>query len=295
VKEIVAKISEFSYDIVAFMLPGFAVLLALFGGASFTTLMHATPEQVRHANEGLDWFAHNVWAAAIAIISFSYLFAIWVQHVASNGAWKVRAHDFPFPPRRRTTRRSSLRKQRKVLEVRRWFWKSGRDASLRVFFLRKMDVRLQSYPNELKETLKATAQKMGSSLGYVVDDEKLWPQYYPVARTLARRDKHPSLVQSYQNKYTLARSMAYAVSVWFWIAVLTLALAISEPSLLILLIATAFLSAFVLIRALISQYQYHWKNWGGIVIAETALILSDIEKAPTSSGEERPNEAGEKE
>ena len=292
-KEIVAKISEFSYDIVAFMLPGFAAFLALFGSAVFTALVHATPEQVRQANEGLDWFGHNVWAAAITIVSFSYLFAIWVQHVASNGAWKVRAHDFPFPRRCRTKRLSSLRRRRKILKIRHWFWISCRDASLRVFLLRKMDMRLQSYPRELKETLKATALKMGSSLGYVVDDKKLWPQYYPVARTLARRDTHPSLVQSYQNKYTLARSMAYVVSVWFWMAVLTLALTISEPSLLILSIAAGFLSAFVLIRALISQYQYHWTNWGGIVIAETALILSDIEKAPTS-GEECPNEPGQK-
>lgn len=103
------------------------------------------------------------------------------------------------------------------------------------------------------------------------------------------------LVQSYQNKYTLARSMAYVVSVWFWVAVFTLAFAISELSLLVLFIATAFIGAFVLIRALISQYQYHWTIWGGIVIAETALILSDVESPPKPSAEEPHRESENRE
>jgi len=105
-----------------------------------------------------------------------------------------------------------------------------------------------------------------------------WRQFYPVVRSyLAQRLKY-SLVETYQNKYTLHRSVMVASATLCWLSLLALlgGLIISmlngpAPnwifSFLLLGLSTVFVWAFS------SSYAFYWQMFGNTIITEAYAIL----------------------
>lgn len=104
--------------------------------------------------------------------------------------------------------------------------------------------------------------------------ESTWPQYYPVAKAYLAAQLQSSLVSTYQNKYTLHRSLTAAAVVWFWMGLAVLLLGgVFEvigftiepkwfPS------AVSPLAAVAIIYGFSDSYQYNWKLFGNTLITE---------------------------
>ncbi|MDA5339070.1 hypothetical protein LRM36_11680 [Stenotrophomonas maltophilia] len=104
--------------------------------------------------------------------------------------------------------------------------------------------------------------------------DSTWQQYYPVAKAFLAANLQSSLVATYQNKYTLHRSLTAAAVVWFWMSVLFLiASAIRVhympdlgPKWFPLTLSPAF--AVLIVYGFSDSYQYNWKLFGNSLITE---------------------------
>ena len=111
--------------------------------------------------------------------------------------------------------------------------------------------------------------------------ELSWSLFYPAAKTYLLQKGIPSLVTTYQNKYTLHRSLAVAAALTAWgallVAILGLVLAqvidaqAAEPH----WFATGVLAAGSLfaVCGFSSSYLYNWTLWGDYLITETYVSL----------------------
>ena len=105
--------------------------------------------------------------------------------------------------------------------------------------------------------------------------ELSWSLFYPAAKTYLLQKRIPSLVTTYQNKYTLHRSLAVAAALTAWgtllVAVSGLMAQAAEPH----WFATGVLAVGSLfaVRRFSSSYLYNWKLWGDYLITETYVSL----------------------
>jgi len=104
-----------------------------------------------------------------------------------------------------------------------------------------------------------------------------WTTFYPVAKCLIAQELQHSLIATYQNKYTLHRSLAVASVLWFWMTyflawfsfVVMFQLSI-EPHWL-----PIFLSLFFSIMAVwgfSESYRFHWRMFGNTIITEAFMF-----------------------
>ncbi|MDQ1110048.1 hypothetical protein QE424_003207 [Stenotrophomonas rhizophila] len=104
--------------------------------------------------------------------------------------------------------------------------------------------------------------------------ESTWPQFYPVAKAFLASQLQSSLVSTYQNKYTLHRSLTAAAVVWFWGSVLVLLLGgifavlgcPVEPKWFPTALSPCV--AIAIIYGFSDSYQYNWKLFGNTLITE---------------------------
>jgi hypothetical protein len=267
--ELVRKLSTLSYELIGTFFPGIS-LVFIVGiycvGASYPG---ASPEDIRRAVLLVDDAREATFAATFLLLLVSYLAGIWIQHIASNGVWPDALVKFVGWVAQK------VRVANRIPNV------------VRVLLLSRMPNPAKSYGESLNSVFENAAAALAARLGYQLAEEKdRWLQFYPIARTLVRRSSLPSLVQSYQNKYTLARALSYVVAMAFWFSSVATFRGLSHgeggatmfPFLLALL-------SLLAVLGLISQFRYQWTIWGSILIAETVLVLSDFEpttKATTS-------------
>lgn len=106
-----------------------------------------------------------------------------------------------------------------------------------------------------------------------------WTAFYPIARMRIVYHSKPSLIATFQNKYTLHRSLSVLSSLVFWltmvVAILSVFFVAAQPRwpLLALLVAAS-LSA---VYGFGSSYEYAWKLWGDALISE-AYAIEFLEK-----------------
>jgi len=171
-----------------------------------------------------------------------------------------------------------------------WFARSGKsDDKARNNWLRRVALTLifqtpkpkDHYRSDLKPLFNAIAKKLGTR-GSPLN----WGQLYPVARCLLSQRLNRSLVTTYQNKYTLHRSIATAAAGLFWLCLLTIigaAITLQtngpQPHWMLL---TAFLVGAGSLAAVFSEsYMYHWGLFGDTVVTETySLLYGPIEDEP---------------
>lgn len=132
---------------------------------------------------------------------------------------------------------------------------------------------LHSFDPRLRPLFEAVRKEFASS---GVDLE--WRHFYPVVKSFLSRELASSLVATYQNKYTFHRSVATASAVLFWISVLTLIGALitfwangSQPNWLLLIFL---LGGSVLIAwGFSGSYMYHWEMFGNTIITEAYSLI----------------------
>lgn len=111
-----------------------------------------------------------------------------------------------------------------------------------------------------------------------------WPQFYPIAKNFVARNSSSSLITTYQNKYTLQRSITMAAALLFWgctAALITGAVVnyhLPEISfrwgVLLILIFTSLLVA----GAFSGGFAYNWTLLGNSVITEAYSLLYGPDK-----------------
>lgn len=135
-----------------------------------------------------------------------------------------------------------------------------------------------NYHQDLEPLYAAVAARLG-----LRGKALKWRQFYPVARCLLAQRLSRSLLTTYQNKYTLHRSVATAAAALFWLCLFTAAGALPTlvagglqphwPLLGLLLIgAVAFAAVFS------ESYMYHWGLFGDTVVTETYSVLFEPRK-----------------
>ena len=102
-----------------------------------------------------------------------------------------------------------------------------------------------------------------------------WSLFYPAAKSYLLQKRIPSLVTTYQNKYTLHRSLAVAAALTAWgtlfVTVYSFFAQPAEPHwFAIVVLAVGSLSA---VYGFSSSYLYNWKLWGNYLIMETYVSL----------------------
>ncbi|ALS96055.1 hypothetical protein [Xanthomonas oryzae] len=103
--------------------------------------------------------------------------------------------------------------------------------------------------------------------------EATWPEFYPVAKAFLASRLQSSLVTTYQNKYTLHRSLTAAAVVWFWLNIIVLMIGAcfcyfgipAQPKWFPTIAAPFF--AIALIYGFSDSYQYNWKLFGSTLIS----------------------------
>lgn len=126
-----------------------------------------------------------------------------------------------------------------------------------------------------------------------------WNGFFPIAKTILNQNLKTSMIATYQNKYTLHRSISAAAKVLFWLTAASLLLALVTwwksgenylPNCLFLLTLTA--GALFTVWGFAKSYLYNWTLFGDFIITETYTLL--CVKQPTEKSEGDGGKRGEK-
>jgi hypothetical protein len=105
-----------------------------------------------------------------------------------------------------------------------------------------------------------------------------WREFYPVAKSFIAQKLRYSLVATYQNKYTLHRSLTTAAAVLFWVSLLGIAAglvapwkAAAEPHYGAL--ASLATMSVIVIWGFSDSYMFHWKMFGNTIVTESYAML----------------------
>jgi len=113
-----------------------------------------------------------------------------------------------------------------------------------------------------------------------------WRKFYPVAKCRLSQDLKNSLVSTYQNKYTLHRSLCVVAIFWFWCSLLIqiLAWCLSDPShhIHVAPIWLTILASIAIMWGFSGSFLYNWRMYGDTILTET-FVLS---KMPVRSKKE---------
>lgn len=106
-----------------------------------------------------------------------------------------------------------------------------------------------------------------------------WVQVFPVLKSFLLRSLNYSLVATYQNKYTLHRSVTAGAAAWFWLNFLTIPAAIVSrglggPSVHWFVLVMCLVAALVLVWGFSDSFMFHWQNFGNSIITESYSLLA---------------------
>jgi hypothetical protein len=97
-----------------------------------------------------------------------------------------------------------------------------------------------------------------------------WGQFYPLAKTLLAHNRSSSLAPTYQNKYTLHRSVVVIGAAVFWLSAMSLvAVRILPTSAKIMVLVALCISALIVVACFSASYLYNWKLFGNTLITES--------------------------
>jgi len=107
-----------------------------------------------------------------------------------------------------------------------------------------------------------------------------WREFYPVAKALINQTLKYSLVSTYQNKYTLHRTLAAISVILFWLSLLSLIAGLVTRSLVgshispnWLLLSVLIGSSLGAVAGFYSSYLYTWRLFGDSIVTESYLVL----------------------
>jgi len=111
-----------------------------------------------------------------------------------------------------------------------------------------------------------------------MDSAATWLQYYPVAKAFLAQNLQTSLGPTFQNKYTLHRSITGAAALWFhltwatcWFAITWILFGHPESPKWIPLVLALPVSTLI-VWGFSDSYLYNWKLWGNTLITEVYMM-----------------------
>lgn len=163
-----------------------------------------------------------------------------------------------------------------------WIARSGKpDAKASQISVRRVWLSLllhvpkppNSFDPKLQPLFDAVRKKFASD-----GIELEWRHFYPVVKSYLAQRLVYSLVATYQNKYTLHRSVTTASAVLFWFSLLaTIGGFVThrtngpEPNWALLLSLLG--GAILLVCGFSASYMYHWELYGNTIITESYSLL----------------------
>lgn len=136
----------------------------------------------------------------------------------------------------------------------------------------------ESYYQNLDPLLSFSIGRLG-----LPSEASNWSAFYPVAKSWISQDLQHSLISTYQNKYTLHRSLTIASVIWFWLSATMIVfwLAFSchfnaGPRLIPMVLSIVF--SLMAAWGFSESYKYNWQMFGNTVITESFMLLSRSEK-----------------
>ena len=175
-----------------------------------------------------------------------------------------------------------------------WIARSGKpsDTRLKNSFKRTLSsIFLQipkpenSYDPKLQNLYDAVQEKFKSPNAPSLP----WVQFYPVVKSFVIRNLSQSLITTYQNKYTLHRSITLAAAGLFWLCIV--AGAASALSACVFgaphprwgFLAMLAIASTITAWGFSDSYAYNWKLFGNTVITEAYSIIYGPNDAPNRS------------
>ncbi|EXI78198.1 MAG: hypothetical protein AW10_03282 [Candidatus Accumulibacter appositus] len=130
-----------------------------------------------------------------------------------------------------------------------------------------------SYDSNLEELFQAVNAKFS-----INGTTMTWRQFYPVVKSFLSKNLTYSLVATYQNKYTLHRSITAAAALLFWLTVVGAMVGIVTGHFAGVaprwgLLITLACLALVLVWGFSDSYAYHWKMFGNTIITEAYSVI----------------------
>jgi hypothetical protein len=134
--------------------------------------------------------------------------------------------------------------------------------------------KLSTNYNPKLASLYEGVRKKFASEGVVLE----WRQFYPVVHSYLSQRLTTSLVDTYQHKYTLHRSITSACAALFWLSLLAIVAAFvawtmdgPQPNWLLLMLL--FVSAGILVWLFSASYMLHWEMFGNSIVTEAYSLL----------------------
>lgn len=106
-----------------------------------------------------------------------------------------------------------------------------------------------------------------------------WREFYPLAKNYLMNSGRASLLATYQNKYTLHRSIAAAGAGLFWLTLASMAAARTTfilggtvyPNWLLLWVLLA--GSVVVVSMFSATFVFYWRLWGDTIVTETHCAI----------------------
>lgn len=246
--EIIGKLTNLTYEIFGVILPG--MVAALFLAAWWAALGPVAPLwslggiQALTVRDLIEFFSTRISAGmVIPLLAVSYFLGHLVLWVARAG---VASEDASRRPWKRIKRS--------------------------LFF--RIPKPSGSYDPSLDSLFEAIRPK------FALGGQRLeWRQFYPVAKSYIAQRLTYSLIATYQNKYTLHRSLTTGAAGLFWLSVLglvgglvTLHFKGVEPNWFGLGSLLAF--SILVIWGFSGSYMYHWQMFGNTIITESYSLIA---------------------
>lgn len=245
--QLLAKFTNLGYEILGIFVPGIVLILFLFFGwwclgplAEMWTFNFLPQATIREASGLLGILNEDIRTGLVVVLIIGAYFLGHLLH------WIARSPKTPVP---------KPKWHRRI-----WLCLT--------FAIPKPE---HSYEPKLQPLLDAAKPFLG--LEVVAE----WRQFYPLAKAYLAANLQTSLVSTYQNKYTLHRSLTAAAVVWFWLSVLASIRAFIEGHFgaaqpLWFPLLSSIPVSLLLIWGFSDSYRYNWKLWGDTIITEMYVL-----------------------
>tara|TARA_Y100001933_G_scaffold68875_1_gene69878 strand:+ start:17569 stop:18348 length:780 start_codon:yes stop_codon:yes gene_type:complete len=131
----------------------------------------------------------------------------------------------------------------------------------------------KNFAEELEPLRSAVVKELSHN-----GDPLTWRQCYPVLKSYLSNNLSYSLISTYQNKYTLHRSITAIAALLFWLSIISIIVvlvtnqfAVTSPRWLLLVTILVF--SLVVVWGFSASYMYYWKMFGDSVITEAYSLL----------------------
>lgn len=177
-----------------------------------------------------------------------------------------------------------------------WFSRySSKDSDEKTGFAKRVGLSLilrpprpkEKYDPKLEQLFIQSSKKLSKS-----DTPLPWEQFFPVAKNLIARSIPNSLISTYQNKYTLHRSITITSAFLFWLdlAGIVISYILGRASCLPVE-ANSVLQLFIipisifLVWGFSGGYDFNWKMFGNTIVTEAYSVLNFPKNSDTKEND----------